>query len=142
MKLSEAVNHVIELGRKIESYYHTEAAKRHKHYPLVSPGEEEAPPPPEEKELADFLATLPDEMIFQMLLIVYLWRMAYPADDLVTSYNRLKEEVEDDREYAQFMLTRSAITLADELTEGLELLRAQKINVDKLPLRKAGARKR
>ena len=74
MNLSESANKVIRLASRVRDYYAAELPKRHPHYPLVGPDEESAPPPPEETELRDFLASLPDETIYQLTLLMYLGR--------------------------------------------------------------------
>ena len=141
MNLSEAANRVIELARKVRAYYDTELPKRHPNYPLVGPDEETAPPPPEEKELGDFLAMLPSEMIYQLILLMYLGRGDRGADDLGAYYETLKDMVGDPEQAVSWTMWHKA-TLADELSDGLEELRKHKINVDKIPLKTVKVRKR
>jgi hypothetical protein len=140
MKLSEVVNRVMDLALRIRAYYDAEIPKRLRKYPLVQEGEEEPPPPGEEKELNEFLQTLPDEMIYQLVLIVYLYRGYFSTDDLGGAYDGLKENV-GEREDAISELMRDAPVLADELTDGLEELHKHRLNVDRLPLKKAKVRK-
>jgi hypothetical protein len=141
MKLSEAVNRVIQIGSRIREYYEIEVPKRLKNYPLVSPGEEEPPPPPEEKELRDFLVSLPGELIYQLTLIEHLGRGSAHADDLATYYASLQEIVGNREQAAQQLIWNHAV-IADELSDGLDELRKLKINVDRLPLTKVKAQKR
>jgi hypothetical protein len=141
MNLSEAVNRVIDLARKVRDYYDAELPKRHPNYPLVGPNDESPPPPPEEKELADFLASLPEDLIYQLILIQYLGRGDVGADDLAGYYEARKGTIGEPGDAISQMLMDTVI-LADELTDGLEELRKHKINVDKLPLHKVKARKR
>jgi hypothetical protein len=70
MKLSEALQKIIALSSAALEYWETELPKRHPKYPFVFPGEPETPPPPEQKKLAKLFASLPDEMIYQIALIV------------------------------------------------------------------------
>lgn len=77
MNLSEAVNKVIDLSSKIRDYYDAELPKRYPNYPLVELADLETDddfPPPEEIELKEFLATLPEETIYLLLLIMRLGR--------------------------------------------------------------------
>jgi hypothetical protein len=141
MKLSEAANRVIDLARKVHDYYETELRKRYPHYPLVDLDEENVPPPPEEKELEDFLATLPDDMIYQLILIMHFSRGEFRADEMAAYYQEVKGMFSDAGDAASQMMFDKA-TLADVLADGLEELRRYKINVDKMPLQKVKVRKR
>ncbi len=140
MNLSEAADRAIDLARKVREYYTTELPKRHPNYPLIGLDEESAPPPPEEKELRDFLAALSDEMIYQLILIMYLGRGDVSADDLAGYYETLKGTFGDPEHAASQMMDKAP--LADYLSDGLEELRKHKINVDKMPLKKLKERKR
>ncbi len=141
MKLSEAVNRVIELGQKIRDYYDTQLPKHYKNYPLVGPDEEGPPPPAEETELNDFLANLPGDLIYQLFLIKRLGRWELGAEDLASGYESLPESVGSPAQAAQQMVWEKA-TLADEISDGLEELRKRKINLDNLPLKRARVRQR
>jgi hypothetical protein len=139
MKLSDAANKVIELSRKVRTYYDTELPKWHPNYPLVGADEEGPPPPPEQTELKEFLSGLPDEMIYQLTLIMYLGRGDYGTEDLSESYNTLKQTFADPKHAVTQMMEKAP--LADYLADGLEELRRQNINVDRMPLKKARVRK-
>ena len=125
MNLSEVIDKVSDLARKIYDYYSTELPKRHPNYPLVGPGDVTAPPPPEEDKLRNFLASLPDELLYQLLLIMYLGRGAFEIDDLAGYYETLRGEFTD-REYAELELMDYA-ALADCLSDGLEELRKHQV---------------
>jgi hypothetical protein len=140
MNLSEAASRVIDLARKVCAYYATELPKRHPNYPVVGPDEECVPQPPEETELRDFLATLSEELIFQLILVMYLGRGDLGTDDLPSAYETVKGVTGDSGDAASQMMLYKAI-LADELSDGLEELRKHKINVDKMLSKKAKARK-
>ncbi len=139
MKLSEAANRVIDLAREVRAYYTIELPKRHPNYPLVGLDDESVPPPPEEKELRRFLATLSDEQIYQLLVIMYLGRSDFGTDDLAENYEAW--DAFADREQATSQMMDKA-PLADHLSDGLEELRKHKIDVDKMPLKKVKARKK
>lgn len=145
MNLSEAANRVIDLSRRIHDYYEAELPKRFPNYPLLEREEdldiEEQMAPPEKTELQDFLATLPEETLFQLMLIRYLGRGEFGTNDLAVNYEKLKKKL-DDAEHAVFDMMVFDTTVGEELSDGLEKLRKDNINVDKLPLKKAKARKR
>lgn len=141
MNVSEAASRVIDLASKVREYYATELPKRYPNYPVVDLDEASFPPPPEEKELRDFLSTLSDELISQLILILYLGRSDFGTDDLAEYYEHLKETVGDREEMVSQMMLYEA-TLADELADGLEELRKRKINIDKMPLKRGKVRKR
>ena|SRR5438128_2373568 len=140
MRLSEAANRVIELARKVYDYYSTELPKWHPNYPVVGLDEESAPPPPEEKELRDFLSGLSEDMIYQLMLIMYLGRGDFGIDDLASNYETLKGSFGDPEHAAAQMMDKAS--LADHLVDGLEELRKHQINVDRMPLKKVKMRKR
>ncbi len=140
MILSEAVNRVIDLADKVRRYYETELPRYHRNYPLIGPDEETAPPPPEEKELKDFLSTLSDEKICQLMTIMDLGREDFKVDDFAEHYQSMKSEF-GNRELAVSLMVHKA-PLAAYLSDGLEELRNHKIDVDKMPLKKVKMRKR
>jgi hypothetical protein len=141
MNLSEAANRVIDLGRKVREYYDTELPKRYPNYPVADHEEESVPPPPEEKELRDFLSSLSDELLYQLILLMYLGRGDVGTEDLEGYYQSLKDTVGNREQTASRMMLFKVI-LADELSDGLEELRKHNINVDKMPLKRVKARKR
>jgi hypothetical protein len=140
MNLSEAANRVIDLAHKVREYYAAELPKRHPRYPLVDPDEESAPPPPEEKQLRAFLASLPEDLLNQLLLLMYLGRGDFGVDDLAGYYESLKGTFDGPEHAVAQMMDKAP--LADYLSDGLEELRKHKINVNKMPLKKVEARKR
>jgi hypothetical protein len=140
MTLSAAAQKVIDLAREVRDYYAAELPKRHPNYPLVDNDEDTVPPPLEEKELRAFLASLSTEMIYQLLLIMYLGRGDLDAGDLARFYDDLKGMFGNPGYAASQMLDKAP--LADYLLDGLEELRKHQIDVNKLPLKKAKLRKR
>ena len=137
--LSETAKRVIDLARKVYDYYAVELPKRHPDYPLVHVDDEDTPPPPEERELKRLLASLPDDMIYQLLLIMNLGRGDFDTDDLADSYEALRESSVRPEQAASQMLGKAS--LADYLFDGLEELRKHKINVDKMRLTNVKVRK-
>ena len=139
MKLSSAAQRVIELAQKTRAYYEAELPKHHPKYPLVSVLEEEPPAPPEKQQLKQFLASLSDEMVYQLLLIMCLGRGDFEANDLAASYEALKSTF-GKAEWAVAQMMEKA-PLAEYLSDGLEQLTQHQINVDHLALRKPRTRK-
>ena len=74
MKLSEAAEKVIGLARGIREYWETELPLRHPGYPVMNPGELPVAPPPEEKKLAKLFASLPEDMVYQIGVLMDLGR--------------------------------------------------------------------
>jgi Protein of unknown function (DUF3775) len=139
MTLLEAARKVIGLAREVHDYYAAELPRRHRHYPLVSADEESAPPPPAEKELRAFLSSLPEDTLYQLILIMYLGRGDFGVDDLAGYYQTLKGTFGDPEQVASQMTDKAP--LADYLSDGLEELRKQRIDVNRMPLKKAKVRK-
>ena len=139
MKLSEAVEKVIGLAKDIREYWEAELPKRHPDYPVMNPGEEELPPPPEEKKLAKLFAGLPEDMVYQIGLLMYLGRGDFDVHELADYYKTLKENFDSAAALAS-QLTGKA-TLADYLQDGLAELEKHNIDVDGLPLKPTKARK-
>jgi hypothetical protein len=91
MKLSEAAKRVITLARKVREYYDAELPNWYPDYPVINPAQEGPPPPKEEGELRKFLRSLPPETISRLMLLMYLGRGDFGADDLPGSYEALKQ---------------------------------------------------
>lgn len=130
MKLLEAANEVIAFAEAIRDYWDAELPKRHPDYPLVHAGEDSGPPPPEEKKLKDFLARLPEDIVYKLALILYLGRGDFGTDDLTGHYEELKRRFGRPEEAAAQMVGKAS--LADYLTDGLAELRSNGIDVDRL----------
>src|SRR5208283_1381136 len=91
MKFSETATEVIALATAIRNYWDTELPKRHPNYPVVSPGEDSGPPPPEQQTLRNLLASLPEDDIYKLALLMYLGRGDFGAEDLAGHYETLKK---------------------------------------------------
>ena len=136
VKLSQAAKRAITLAGKIRAYYDRELPKRYLHYPVISPGEEGPPPPPEEKTLNQFLTTLPPDLLYQLLLVMYLGRGDYGVEDLAGPYAALKGTIGEPQWAASQMMEKAP--LADYLSDGLAKLQEHGIDVDNLPLQPRG----
>jgi hypothetical protein len=129
MKLSEAVQKGVNLSQKVRACYTAELPKQHPKYPLIGPDEAETPAPPEEEELRSFLASLDPEMVYQLILIMYLGRGDFDPDDLSESYEALKSIGSAEVAASQMM---EKAPLADYLSDGLAILRKHRIKLDNL----------
>jgi hypothetical protein len=132
MKLSEAAQRVIALARKVRRYYDTELPKWYPDYPVIGPAQEGPPPPKEERELRNFLRSLPAETIYRLLLVMYLGRGDFGTDDLPGRYEALKQTFDMPERAASQMMEK--VPLGDYLSDGLLELKRHRIPVDDLPL--------
>jgi hypothetical protein len=139
MKLSEAVEKVIGLARLIRDYWEAELPKRHPDYPIMNPGEHPLPPPPEEKKLAKLFASLPEDVVYQIGLLMYLGRGDFDVRELADYYKTLKENFDSATALASQLSDKAP--LADYLQDGLAELKKHDIDVNKLPLKSTKARK-
>jgi hypothetical protein len=138
-KLSQAAKRTITLARKIRAYYEEELPKWHPHYPVISASEEGPPAPPEEKTLAQFLDALPPELLYQLILVMYVGRGDFGTEDLADSYAALKQSFAEPKWVASQMMDKAP--LADYLSDGLEQLQEHGLDVDNLPLQIGGVAK-
>lgn len=132
MKLSEAAENVIALAREVRGYYDAELPKWYPGYPVISPADQGPPPPKEERELRNFLRSLPSEMIYRLILVMHLGRGDFGADDLPGSYEALKQTFGKPEWAVSQMMGKAP--LANYLSDGLVELERQRIPVDELPL--------
>jgi Protein of unknown function (DUF3775) len=130
MKLSETANEVMALANAIQEYWNTELPKRHPNYPLVRPGDEDGPPPPQQKELEHLLASLPEDVLYQLAFLVYLGKGYFVAKDLASHYEEVKQRVGTPEEAVSELADTAS--LGDSLEFGLEKLKRQSIDVDHL----------
>jgi Protein of unknown function (DUF3775) len=130
MTLSNVVKEVIALSEAAQVYWDRELPKRHPEYPIVRPGEDSGPPPEEEKKLLALLTGLPPDILYKLALIMALGRGAVTMDDLADRYEAMKDELGK----PAFVVTQMLETapLAEYLVDGLEELKRNHINVDKL----------
>src|ERR1700756_5535885 len=91
MKLSEVVGEVIRLGDASRAYWDRELPKHHPHYPLVRAEEDSAPPPPEDAKIESLLKGLPEDQLYALILLSYVGRGDFSADDLLPAYQTMKE---------------------------------------------------
>lgn len=138
--LSRAASQVMDYARKIRAYYNTELPKRHPNYPLVDPRDRLTPAPPEQEELDEYLTSLPEETVYQLLLLMYLGRGDYDTVELAGNYRYLKEMFHEPRLAANQMMDKAP--LAKYLATGLDKLHKDGLDADKLLAKLVKTRKR
>lgn len=131
MKLSEAAQEVLPLAREIREYWDRELPKHYPDYPIVHPEKDVAPPsPPQAKKLTEILRKLPDEQVYQLLVLIYLGRGDFGTEELALQVDELKQRYKKPQR-AVAQLTENG--LVDEyLEEGLAELKKSGIDVDSL----------
>ena len=135
MKISEAVREVIRLGDASRAYWDRELPRHHPHYPLIRAGESSAPPPPENARIQSLLEGLPEDQLYALILLTYMGRGDFGADDLLVAYQTMKETFPSkDLAIAQMM---GMNTLAEYLTDAMEEIRKRHIDLDQFPFASA-----
>lgn len=129
MKLSEVLQKVISLSEEIDAYWSEELPKRFPDYPFLN-GKEEPSPPPQVQQLKEFMDSLDPELIYRMILVMFLGRGDFGVDDLNKEYSDIKTKFEKP-EYASRQMEGKAV-LAEYLTDGLAILQDAGIDVDEL----------
>jgi hypothetical protein len=109
------------------------------HDPMMTPGEQPLPPPPEEKKLAKLLSSLPEDLLYQIGLLMYLGRGDFSVQELADYYKTLKENF--DSATALALQLRDKAPLTDYLRDGLAELEKHHIDVDQLSLKPAKTRR-
>jgi hypothetical protein len=130
MKLSEAVREVIRLGEASRAYWDRELPKHHPYYPIIRPGEDSAPPPPEDAQIQALLKGLPEDQLYALILLTYVGRGDFSANDLLSAYQAIKE-ILPSRDLAIAQVTGNK-TIAEYLTDALEEIQKRHIDLDSL----------
>jgi hypothetical protein len=137
MKLSEAVREVIRLGDASRAYWDRELPKHHPHYPLIRADEDSAPPPPEDAQIQSLLKSLPEDQLYAIILLMYVGRGDFSADDLLPAYQTMKETFPSkDLAIAQMS---GKNTLAEYLTDAMEEIQKRHIDLDNLKFARTAA---
>jgi hypothetical protein len=132
MKLSEVVAEVIELASAIRNYWAHELPRLHPDYPMVRPDDAAEKPPKEEKQLKALLSKMPEDIVYQLALIMYLGRGDFDVSDLAGQYEALRENFDTPSAAISQMMEKAP--LADYLMEGVEELKRNRLDIDNLPL--------
>ena len=89
--------------------------------------------------MRELLNGLPDDMVYKLILIMYLGRGYFGTNDLARELEQIRQRWAD-RESAMALIMENT-PLDAQLLDGLAELNKSKINVDRLPARAARARK-
>jgi hypothetical protein len=141
-KLSEVIPELVRLDEERSNYVWNELPKLYADWPLVGPGEDPEPPIPQEAQILELLEKLPEEMVYQLIVITRLSRRYHSTEDLAELYHQIKVDF-DKPDLARSFLAGMG-SLGHKLTEGMAKLEANQLDVDKLdehPRKPARARK-
>lgn len=130
MKLSEIATEVILLADSIRAYWDKELPKRHPDYPFIKPGESSGSPPPEASQLRRLLLGLDDELVYQLILVMYLGRGDFDTRDLDGDLQQMRDTFGKPENAVAQMMDKAP--LGDYLADGLEILRNEGIDVDQM----------
>ena len=97
------------------------------------------PPAPQEAQLRKLLMALPEDMIYKLILIVYLSLEYFGTQALAKRFEEIKDEFGNPESAVSFLVGIGSLGYL--LTEGLARLSQDKIDVDKLLRKPARARK-
>jgi Protein of unknown function (DUF3775) len=137
MKLSEAVREIIRLGDASRAYWDRELPKYHPHYPLIRADEEPVPPAPEDSQIQALLKSLPEDQLYALILLTYVGRGDFRADDLLPAYQAMKETFPS-KDLAIAQMTGEK-TLAEYLTDAIEEIQKRHIDLDSIEFDRAVA---
>lgn len=137
MKFSEAAEEVIRLADARRAYWDEELPKRYPDYPLIRTGESRPPPPPQDAELRRLLSRPSDEVVYKLILTMYLGRDDFGATFLEEHYADMKATFPEAHIAASQMAGK--VPLGDYLRDGMARLKDAGIDLDSLPLETAVA---
>lgn len=129
MKLSEAAARVIELSTIIKHEVEAEDVK-HPLGRLYDPFREKLQPTQAENDLRDFLFAQPVAYLYTLVLVMYAGRGDFPIEDFMTQYEEMTDLFDKPERAIGQMLEK--VPLPDYLTEGLQGLANQGIDIDTL----------
>lgn len=138
MKLSEVVKEILPLAQATQAYWEAELPKRHPNYPLVNPGEDDGPPPPEEVELRRIIQQLPEEQVYELILLERMGQGFHDMSDMPRQFAQAKQDFS--KKTAVAVLQGNHL-LGEYLSESLAELARKGIDVDDLPLTLARQRR-
>jgi hypothetical protein len=130
MKLSEVMREVIRLGDASRAYWDRELPKHHPHFPVILAGEDSGPPPPEDAQIQALLKSLPEDQLYALLLLTYVGRGDFRADDLSSGYQAMKE-IFPSADLAIAQITGNK-TVAEYLTDAMDEIHRRRIDLDRL----------
>jgi len=130
MKLTDTIRRASELSETINDYWLRESPKRHKHYPLIYPGEEPPPPPPEEAELEAFLSGLPLDELHRLIAVSDVGQYTCRPVQIATGVERARRRYPSTP--AAVIHVMNTGLLHESLVEGLADLRKAGVEIDTL----------
>jgi hypothetical protein len=133
MTIETAAGKALTIAEIIRDYWETELPKRHPKYPFVGPGADDGPPPPEEKKLRQFLTRLKGDTLYKLALVMYLGRGDIDKHELQSKYKEIREDFSTATRLISFMMDKAS--LADYLERGMEILRNENIDLNKMDLK-------
>src|SRR5262249_6126017 len=99
-------------------------------YPMIRAGEEPVPPPPEESQIQSLLKGLPEDQLYALILLTYVGRGDFRADDLPPAYQAMKETFPS-KDLAIAQMTGET-ALAEYLTDAMEEIQKRHIDLDRI----------
>jgi hypothetical protein len=137
VSFTEAVAEIIRLADARRNFWNTELPKHYPAYPVISFGDPHPPSPPEDVELRRMFSGLEPEIIYKLVLTMYLGRGDFGARNLERHYADMKTTFPEARIAASQMAGK--VPLGDYLRDGLERLNRAGIDLDHASLEPAGS---
>lgn len=129
MKLSEIIRRVIDLSTIVK--HETETRQEDEgHGRLYDPFRVKREPSVAETTVRAFLSSQSAAVIYTITLIMYAGRGDFPIDDFMTQYEEMADNFPKPERAIEQMLEK--VPLPDYLTEGLDMLAGQSVDVDTL----------
>ena len=137
MQLSEVVREVIRLGDASREYWDRELPKHHPRYPVIGPDETPPAPPPEDAQIQRLLESVPENQLYAVMVLAYLGRGDFSADNLSHAYQEMKESFPSSLlAIAQLVGTNE---LAEYLTDATEEMQTRHIDLNSLKIASTAA---
>ncbi len=129
-KLSEVIPKLIRLDEERSDYVFNELPKFYADWPLVGPWEDPEPPIPQKAQIRELLERLSEDLVYQLILIVYLGLQYFGTQDLAARFVEIKDEFDEPESARSFIVGLGSF--ASTLTDGLVKLEESQIDVDEL----------
>jgi hypothetical protein len=126
MTRTDSLKKLIRLGEGSRRYWTRELPKRHPKWPFVQNSESSGPPPPEHAEIQKLLASLRDEDLYLLCLLMYVGRGDFDMEHLKPAYRKLRDAFPSRESAIDQMLGMTE--LSEYLTDAWD--EAQKRHID------------
>jgi hypothetical protein len=136
VKFSEAAAEVIRLADARRDYWDRELPKHYPEYPLIRASDPRPPSSPDDVELRRLFTRLDSEIVYKLILTMYLGRDDFAASNLEGHYVDMKSTFPEARVATSQMAGKAP--LGDYLRDGLERLSRAGIDLDHVSLEPAG----